>query len=912
MGHIAFELHTIIDNIPNVKIESVAVWNDTLFIGCQDGSLLTYKVTYLPNSKDGSAKRFNCDLLTVKKDFSKKSVIQLCTVPELGLLISLSDGLVRLHVLTSLREVTTLSNSKASTQSVDGVLKGISLFALKKHRNEYVIALANNKKQITLMNYSSKESTFRQTSELQLPDSAKSINWSGDTICVGFKREYSLVDLNGAPPKTLAPTGDRQLNTYGLTLPDELVVLNNNFSVMMNFEGKPTRSAAIMWTETPLTTAFLKPYLISPLSNSTLEIRILQTPSKKETLIQSIPLPNITRMSQPNYVDLDEQIIDSGMGTSFKIKSKEVELNDDASFDPTFRVFLASKSGIYALCMRNFKLQVLELQSNREYEQALHLCDIVQNTRHEVEKWRINSIRLEYGFHLFAMGEFQKSMLQFNMTPEEDPRIVLSLFPDLLPTPTAGNKSLQIPTLSPEQLSNTQSLLKDDDKKKISLEYLLEFLVNRRIKPHANLTQMELDIAEAVDTAILKAQIYTQDENLIKFLESPNHCHVDDCQRILLQYHKFQELITFFRTKELHEQALQLLKNLSRSESKEMSGVNPTIQYLTQLKTRPDLIMSYSKWVLAQEPLRALGIFTRSDCPIDVYMVLKHLETCDDSISLRISYLEHLIHKDRSTDPELHNRLVLLYLQYGVSPPAHGLFDVNNISQRRKKFLIDSQHYNPEKMLSKFPIDDMFEERAILLSKINRHSQALYIYVHKLRNPDAAEKYCEEHFNDDPNAPEESREIFITLLKMNLQPPENEQPYVNDAIRVLERHFDQIDPIKALRLLPDSIAVQELLKYNEAVIRMRTQLRRQVQVMKNIAKSENFKVQESYISERKRSVKIKVGRMCPVCKKKIGLSAFACYPNGTVVHMVCHKNPNIDPFTGRDFLKDSFGNYNKS
>jgi hypothetical protein len=115
-----------------------------------------------------------------------------------------------------------------------------------------------------------------------------------------------------------------------------------------------------------------------------------------------------------------------------------------------------------------------------------------------------------------------------------------------------------------------------------------------------------------------------------------------------------------------------------------------------------------------------------------------------------------------------------------------------------------------------------------------------------------------------------------------------------------------IDPIKALRLLPDDIGVQELLKYNEAVIRARTEIRRHVQVMKNVARSENLQVQENYISERKRSVKIKYGRTCPVCKKRIGLSAFACYPNGTVVHYVCSKDTNVDPYTGKNFLKDNF------
>ncbi len=98
---------------------------------------------------------------------------------------------------------------------------------MKKQNNEFVIALASAKRQIWILDYDSKESAFKFQMELQLPDSAKSLNWSGDKLCVGFKREYSLVDPAGTPPKTLFATGERQLTTCGVTLPDELIALIN-------------------------------------------------------------------------------------------------------------------------------------------------------------------------------------------------------------------------------------------------------------------------------------------------------------------------------------------------------------------------------------------------------------------------------------------------------------------------------------------------------------------------------------------------------------------------------------------------------------------------------------------------------------------------------------------------------------
>lgn len=55
-------------------------------------------------------------------------------------------------------------------------------------------------------------------------------------------------------------------------------------------------------------------------------------------------------------------------------------------------------------------------------------------------------------------------------------------------------------------------------------------------------------------------------------------------------------------------------------------------------------------------------------------------------------------------------------------------------------FLQSSKFYTPEKMLSKFPFEDLFEERAILLGRISQHDKALHIYAHKLKDFQAAER----------------------------------------------------------------------------------------------------------------------------------------------------------------------------
>ena len=49
-------------------------------------------------------------------------------------------------------------------------------------------------------------------------------------------------------------------------------------------------------------------------------------------------------------------------------------------------------------------------------------------------------------------------------------------------------------------------------------------------------------------------------------------------------------------------------------------------------------------------------------------------------------------------------------------------------------------------------------------------------------------------------------------------------------------------------------------------------------------------VQEQLIQYRQRNLTVTYERMCPVCKKRIGNSVIACYPNGSVVHFACMQN----------------------
>lgn len=74
-------------------------------------------------------------------------------------------------------------------------------------------------------------------------------------------------------------------------------------------------------------------------------------------------------------------------------------------------------------------------------------------------------------------------------------------------------------------------------------------------------------------------------------------------------------------------------------------------------------------------------------------------------------------------------------LEWHADLSAQGKWDEKAYSPTRKKLLSALESisgYNPEGLLKRLPPDALYEERAILLGKMNLHEFALSLYVHKV------------------------------------------------------------------------------------------------------------------------------------------------------------------------------------
>jgi Vam6/Vps39-like protein vacuolar protein sorting-associated protein 39 len=339
------------------------------------------------------------------------------------------------------------------------------------------------------------------------------------------------------------------------------------------------------------------------------------------------------------------------------------------------------------------------------------------------------------------------------------------------------------------------------------------------------------------------------------------------------------------------------------------------ITYLRSLgRENLDLILKYSVWPLEDTPADGIEIFMEDRAKEDELpprVILDHIKglRSDTAKKITVPYLQWLINERGEEDPRFHNELVSEYLNKVMdiksktpSAPVRAANEKGRLGETRKlllEFLERSEYYTPERLLPAFLVNDLFEERAILLSRLHEHKEALTTYVHHLRDNRLAEEYCIKHYREESP---ESRDVYLHLLTVYLQPPKGQEPMLDSAMTLLRRHFDQVNAAKSLALLPTNIPIQELFPYFEAVLRFLSEKKRNSQVISQLLRTENLQVRSGLIQETSVPIKIDEDTDCPVCGRSItGSSAFAHYPNGTVVHYGCCKDPHVCPKTGTRF-----------
>jgi len=119
--------------------------------------------------------------------------------------------------------------------------------------------------------------------------------------------------------------------------------------------------------------------------------------------------------------------------------------------------------------------------------------------------------------------------------------------------------------------------------------------------------------------------------------------------------------------------------------------------------------------------------------------------------------------------------------------------------------------------------------------------------------------------------------------------PSAPAPMLDAALSLLSKYFDRIPPVSALESLPPSTPLQALQPYFEKLLCHTVHQQRDEQITKQLLRAENLAVKEHFLLASRGRVCVDSTSTCSRCNKKLGNSAFARYPNGAIVHYVCHQ-----------------------
>ncbi|KAK1270003.1 hypothetical protein QJS04_geneDACA006178 [Acorus gramineus] len=305
-----------------------------------------------------------------------------------------------------------------------------------------------------------------------------------------------------------------------------------------------------------------------------------------------------------------------------------------------------------------------------------------------------------------------------------------------------------------------------------------------KIRGHTQISSGARETAALLDTALIQAMVLTgQSSTALELLKGINYCDLKICEEFLRQRDYYSALLELYKSNEMHREALELLTQLveesnsdqSQSELSQKYKPDMIIDYLKPLcRTDPMLALEYSMHILESCPTQTIELFLSGNIPPD--LVNSYLK--QHGTNMQSTYLELMLAMDENGIPaNLQSELVQLYLSEVLDWHA-GLmeeqkWDEKLYSPTRKKLLSAFENisgYNPDALLKRLPTNALYEERAILLGKMNQHQRALSLYVHKLHLPEMALAYCDRVYESVRNRPSSrsSANIYVTLLQIYL------------------------------------------------------------------------------------------------------------------------------------------------
>ena len=565
-----FRLHEVKSKVAS-KLESVCTVGNLFFLGSADGRITVYAV------KRNAGGAFDpANTVHIQTTKYKLPIKQMIPIPDKKLMLVMCGEQVILHQLLEMEtDQASQANQYGNTQTekmkeIGPVRNGKDVIAmhLKKERGAYFLVLVQKKKAMVLEYKDDKGEFIMVRDGLALPEGIKSVNWSGKNLMLGFRKEYVLLNTydRDAETTSLFPTGKSGTPAVCNLDPfPELVVGEDNTGVRVFLDGQPSAQCGIVWASLPSAMGFFHPYVLSIHDSSSIEVRNPFNLSGRgsQALCQTISIKHVDKLSIRQVVDFDTPKPDAR--------------TDPNAFRKDIIVAVNASNSVFLLEMIPIREQALSLAAGKAFEASLDLCKLCPN---EIPQLTLQSIKLNFGMHLFSKKEFVDAIKRFQEA-DADPKFVISLFPNFLP------EYVQRQWKNPVKVKSGLETRELVDCLREALTALVTYLVGLRKPPEVELTSLPVTdegmSQVSIDTALVRCFVFLDKEgDLLKFLSGPNWCVIDDCEGFLKEKGQWVALVQLWKAKRNHDQALHLLFTLGACGT-----ANPTTELRPTLQGQP-------------------------------------------------------------------------------------------------------------------------------------------------------------------------------------------------------------------------------------------------------------------------------------------------------------------------------------
>jgi hypothetical protein len=617
--------------------------------------------------------------------------------------------------------------------------------------------------------------------------------------------------------------------------------------------------------------------------------------------------------------------------------------------------YIATQSNIWCLLLIEINEQLNSLIKYRNYDLAIGLHDcykfyqqlnadvllnktsVIENQlqlflnlnifQASVDENLIIKAKHQNALELFCQKQFEPSMKQFESL-NTDPSYIIAFIRGLLPESHRAQliqyKDFKLPDLNIQETKTAidflidylqfkrKEILKDDKNLVLSLYSLVDYNF---------ISKSRKATLEIIDTTLLQAYLRIHEQLVTPLLRRENtYFHLETCERLLKQQGKLNELLILYEKRNLHERALDLLNEELGKQNSKLNNIDHVIRYLKKLTNKYlELIFKYSKSIIERNDYDiGLQIFVtntellerknfdqfdenqlQDDEEDQILRELnrekvceffqKQIEPKEHGLNLLFKYVEYCVYIWKDKSEFINNFLIQIYKDSLAQIEDSTSEAYKVLKEKLLKFLKNTNYYKINIALGKFDINT--EERAILYGKLGEHEEALNIYVNILNDVVKAELYC-KHVYMNPTY-KNTKNVYYQLLKIYLN-NESDDIRIKCSIDLLNEHSDKIANCHTLEMLPsDSIKCTKLTNFFEIMLKKLCKQQRYYQLLKHLTFQLNLQVHELRILKQQTKFVINEEKICVMCNKRLGRSAYVRYPDGKIIHYGCCKDPSL-------------------